>query len=120
MPSRAFEGELGVKEPVQEPEGFWNPADFTADGSISMLANMGSLPGYLSTLAGSKFADGPNGLAEISKVSPLGWAQRFAFGGFVEHSGSIASYRYAGTPGDYGLKFLAASDPTENARKQSS
>ena len=90
---RAFEGELGVQEPV----GFWDPAGVTADGSIanfkrhrsselrhgriSMLATMGYItpeltgkfPGYLSTSAGSKFADGPNGLAETSKVSPLGW-----------------------------------------------
>ena len=52
-PLRAFENELGVQEPV----GFWDPAGFTADGSvenfkrrrqtelkhgrISMLATMG-------------------------------------------------------------------------------
>ncbi|CAE7177640.1 unnamed protein product [Symbiodinium microadriaticum] len=85
---KAFESELGVQDPV----GFWDPAGFTADGSvenfkrrrqtelkhgrISMLATMGYItpeitgkfPGYLSPSAGLKFADVPNGLAAISKV----------------------------------------------------
>jgi len=81
----AFESELGVQDPV----GFWDPAGFTADGSVenfarrrqtelkhgrvSMLATMGyitpeitgKLPGYLSPSAGLKFADGPNGPESI-------------------------------------------------------
>ena len=91
-PLRAFENELGVQAPV----GFWDPAGFTADGSvenfkrrrqtelkhgrISMLATMGYItpeitgkfPGYLSPSAGLKFADVPNGLAAISKVPAAG------------------------------------------------
>merc|ERR1719298_130670 len=94
-PLRAFESELGVQEPV----GFWDPLGFTADGDVAsfkrrrsveikhgricMLATMGyitpeitgKLPGYLSPSAGLKFADIPNGLAAISKVPTVGWAQ---------------------------------------------
>ncbi|CAK9099696.1 Caroteno-chlorophyll a-c-binding protein (Fragment), partial [Durusdinium trenchii] len=95
----AFENELGVQAPV----GFWDPAGFTADGSvenfkrrrqtelkhgrISMLATMGyitpeitgKLPGYLSPSAGLKFADVPNGLAAVSKVPAAGWGQILAY-----------------------------------------
>merc|ERR1712232_1090821 len=98
-PLRAFESELGVQAPV----GFWDPAGFTADGSvenfarrrqtelkhgrISMLATMGyitpeitgKLPGYLSPSAGLKFDDIPNGLAAISKVPSAGWLQIIAY-----------------------------------------
>merc|ERR1719316_1281640 len=89
-PLRAFENELGVQAPV----GFWDPAGFTADGSvenfarrrqtelkhgrISMLATMGYIvpeyarwPGYLAPNSGIKFTDVPNGLGALSKV-PLG------------------------------------------------
>merc|ERR1711939_1266720 len=105
-PLRAFENELGVQPPV----GFWDPLGFTADGSqndfkrrrsveikhgrISMLACIGYIvpelsgkfPGYLSPSAGLKFADIPNGLAAVSKVPTLGWAQIAAYFGFCELS----------------------------------
>merc|ERR1712139_584833 len=119
-PLRAFESELGVQEPV----GFWDPLGFTADGDVAsfkrrrsveikhgricMLATMGymtpeitgKLPGYLSPSAGLRFADIPNGLAAISKVPTLGWAQIAAYFGFCEFSGGFEDYK-TGTPGDY-------------------
>merc|ERR1712066_1101481 len=91
-PLRAFENELGVQAPV----GFWDPAGFTADGSvedfkrrrateikhgrISMLATMGYItpeitgkfPGYLSKSMDIKFADIPNVLAAVSKIPTAG------------------------------------------------
>merc|ERR1712054_270150 len=136
-PLRAFENELGVQAPV----GFWDPAGFTADGSvenfarrrqteikhsrISMLACMGyltpeitgKLPGYLSPSAGLKFEDIPNGLGAISKVPALGWAQIVAYFGFVEIRGGFADYKEGGTPGDYGWKLLTSADPVEKTRK---
>merc|ERR1711971_661360 len=135
-PLRAFESELGVQAPV----GFWDPAGFTADGStenfarrrqtelkhgrISMLATMGyitpeitgKLPGYLSPSAGLKFDDIPNGLAAVSKVPTLGWAQIAAYFGFCEFSGGFADYK-TGTPGDYGFKVLTSADPAEKTKK---
>jgi len=137
-PLRAFENELGVQEPV----GFWDPAGFTADGDvanfkrrrsvelkhgrISMLATMGyitpevtgKLPGYLSPSAGLKFADIPNGLAAISKVPSLGWAQIAAYFGFVEFAGGFSDYK-TGTPGDYGFKVLTSPDAAEKTKKLS-
>merc|ERR1711972_1081198 len=137
-PLRAFESELGVQDPV----GFWDPAGFTADGSvenfarrrqteikhgrISMLATMGyitpeitgKLPGYLSPSAGLKFADIPNGLAAISKVPAAGWAQIVAYFGFCEFSGGFEDYK-SGTPGDYGWKTLTSDDPAEKTKKLS-
>merc|ERR1712003_254891 len=135
-PLRAFENELGVQAPV----GFWDPAGFTADGNVenfqrrrqtelkhgrvSMLATMGyitpeitgKLPGYLSPSAGVKFADIPNGLAAVSKVPTLGWAQIAAYFGFCEFSGGFEDYK-TGTPGDYGFKVLTSSDPAEKTKK---
>merc|ERR1712139_650563 len=117
-PLRAFESELGVQEPV----GFWDPLGFTADGDVSafkrrrsvelkhgricMMACMGyitpeitgKIPGYLSPSAGLKFEDIPNGLAAISKVPTLGWAQIAAYFGFCEFSGGFEDYT-TGTPG---------------------
>merc|ERR1719219_2719350 len=108
-PLRAFENELGVQDPV----GFWDPVGFVKDGDvetfkqyrtvelkhgrISMLATIGyitpevagKLPGSLSPSAGLKFADIPNGLAAISKVPTLGWAQIAAYFGFCEFSGGL-------------------------------
>merc|ERR1712007_126633 len=78
----------------------------------------GKLPGYLSPSAGLKFADVPNGLAAISKVPALGWAQIAAYFGFVEFSGGFEDYR-SGTPGDYGFKVLTSSDPAEKTKKLS-
>merc|ERR1712087_411492 len=135
-PLRAFENELGVQDPV----GLWDPAGFTADGSVenfarrrqtelkhgrvSMLATMGyitpeitgKIPGFLSPSAGLKFADIPNGLAAISKVPTLGWAQIVAYFGFCEFSGGFEDYK-SGTPGDYGWKVLTSEDPAEKTKK---
>merc|ERR1719183_3137293 len=137
-PLRAFESELGV----QEPAGFWDPLGFTADGDVAsfkrrrsaeikhgricMLATMGyitpeitgKLPGYLSPSAGLKFEDIPNGLAAISKVPSLGWAQIVAYFGFCEFSGGFEDYK-TGTPGDYGWKTLTSDDPAEKTKKLS-
>merc|ERR1712007_114576 len=78
----------------------------------------GKLPGYLSPSAGLKFADIPNGLAAISKVPTLGWAQIAAYFGFVEFSGGFDDYK-SGTPGDYGFKVLTSDDPAEKTKKLS-
>merc|ERR1711959_276423 len=117
-PLRAFENELGVQAPV----GFWDPAGLADDGNaedfrrrrateikhgrLSMIATIGymtpeitgKLPGYLSPSAGLKFEDIPNGLAAISKVPTLGWAQIAAYFGFCEFSGGFEDYK-TGTPG---------------------
>merc|ERR1712119_273952 len=135
-PLRAFESELGVQEPV----GFWDPLGFTADGDVAsfkrrrsveikhgricMLATMGyitpeltgKIPGYLSPSSGLKFADIPNGLAAISKVPALGWAQIVAYAGFCELSAGSDDWK-TGTPGDYGFKVLTSSDPAEKTKK---
>merc|ERR1712224_1026561 len=135
-PLRAFESELGVQEPV----GFWAPLGFTADGDVAsfkrrrsveikhgricMLATMGyitpeitgKLPGYLSPSAGLKFADIPNGLAAVSKVPTLGWAQIAAYFGFCEFSGGFEDYK-TGTPGDYGWRVLTSPDESEKTKK---
>ncbi|CAL1141912.1 unnamed protein product [Cladocopium goreaui] len=135
-PLRAFENELGVQAPV----GFWDPAGFTADGSvedfkrrrateikhgrISMLATMGYItpeitgkfPGYLSPSAGLKFADVPNGLAAISKVPAAGWGQILAYMAFCE----VSQEQTPGTDayaGDFGFKVLTAADPAEKTKK---
>merc|ERR1712224_330794 len=137
-PLRAFESELGVQEPV----GFWDPLGFTADGDVAsfkrrrsvelkhgricMLATMGyitpeitgKLPGALSPSAGLKFADIPNGLAAISKVPTLGWAQIAAYFGFCEFSGGFEDHK-SGTPGDYGFKVLTSPDESEKTKKLS-
>ena len=137
-PLRAFENELGVQEPV----GFWDPAGFTADGSvenfkrrrqtelkhgrISMLATMGYItpeitgkfPGYLSPSAGLKFADVPNGLAAISKVPAAGWGQILAYMAFCEVS-QDQSAGTAAAAGDFGWKVLTSSDPAEKTKKLS-
>merc|ERR1712056_141663 len=98
-------GELGVQAPV----GFWDPLGLSSDGDravfkrrreteikhgrVSMLATMGyitpeltgKLPGYLSPSMGLKFADVPSGLAAISEVPALGWAQVVAYCFFCEY-----------------------------------
>merc|ERR1719277_2146186 len=135
-PLRAFENELGVQDPV----GFWDPLGFTEDGDlssfkrrrtvelkhgrISMLATMGYItpeitgkfPGYLSQSAGLKFADVPTGLAAISKVPAIGWAQVVAYCGFCELSAGSDDWK-TGTPGDYGWKVLTSDDPAEKEKK---
>ena len=79
----------------------------------------GKFPGFLSNSAGLKFADVPNGLAAISKVPALGWAQIFAYGGFVELSKGSDGQGVTGTPGDFGFKVLTSSDPAELKKKLS-
>merc|ERR1711988_1313731 len=117
-----------------------DPLGFTADGDIAsfkrrrsvelkhgricMLATMGyitpeitgKIPGYLSPSAGLKFEDIPNGLAAISKVPTVGWAQIAAYFGFCEFSGGFEDYK-SGTPGDYGWKVLTSDDPAEKQKK---
>merc|ERR1712071_44920 len=93
-------------------------------GRVRMLATMGyitpeitgKLPGYLSPSGGLKFADIPNGLAAISKVPALGWAQIVAYGGVVEFSGGFEDYK-SGTPGDYGWKVITSGYMTERTKK---
>merc|ERR1719486_1772240 len=135
---KAFENELGVQGPV----GFWDPVGFTADGDVAafkrrrsvelkhgricMLATMGyitpeitgKIPGYLSPSAGLKFEDIPNGLAAISKVPTLGWAQIVAYAGFCELSAGSDDWK-TGTPGDYGFKVLTSGDAAEKTKKLS-
>ena len=128
---------------MQPPVGFWDPVGFTADGNadvfarrrqteikhgrISMLATMGYMtpeitgkfPGYLSPSLGLKFADVPNGLAAISKVPVLGWAQILAYMGFCE----VSKPQSPGTPGaagDFGWKVLTSTDPEEKKKKLAS
>jgi len=91
-----------------------------------MLATMGYItpevtgkfPGYISNSLGLKFSDIPNGLAAISKVPALGWAQVVAYCGFCELSAGSDDWK-TGTPGDYGFKVLTSSDPAEKTKKLS-
>merc|ERR1712176_1507565 len=132
---RAFENELGVQAPV----GFWDPVGFTLDGSVenfqrrrqtelkhgrvSMLACMGYMtpeitgkfPGYLSPSTGLKFADVPNGLAAISKVPGVGWAQIFLYCAYCELSQDQTAG--AGADGDFGFKAITSSDPATLTKK---
>mmetsp|Transcript_66497 Transcript_66497/g.194584 ORF Transcript_66497/g.194584 Transcript_66497/m.194584 type:complete len:277 (-) Transcript_66497:136-966(-) len=133
----AFENELGVQAPV----GFWDPLGLSSDGDVavfkrrreteikhgrvSMLATMGyitpeltgKLPGYLSPSMGLKFEDVPNGLAAISKVPALGWAQIVAYGFFCEYSNGYGENSPA--PGDCGFKPpLLATDDSELKTKR--
>jgi len=135
---RAFESELGVQAPV----GFWDPAGYTADGSlenfarrrqtelkhgrISMLATMGYITpeitgkfsGFLSPSKGLKFDDIPNGLAAVSKVPASGWAQIIAYCAYCE----VSQDQSPGTPaskGEFGFTLLTASDPAEKTKKLS-
>uniref|UniRef100_A0A6T9APJ3 Uncharacterized protein n=1 Tax=Pyrodinium bahamense TaxID=73915 RepID=A0A6T9APJ3_9DINO len=117
-PLRAFESELGVQAPV----GFFDPLGLSKDGDVevfkrrreaelkhgrvAMFAAMGFIvpeyvrfPGELSPSLGLKFADVPNGLAAISKVPFLGWAQWFVFCGLVDFGLYRADPSRA--PGDY-------------------
>merc|ERR1711884_571641 len=138
-PLRTFENELGV----QAPTGFWDPVGFTADGDvaafkrrrsvelkhgrISMLATMGYItpevagkpPGSLSPSAGLKFADIPNGLAAISKVPTLGWAQIFMWCAYAEITNG---YEWdTKEPGNVGWNppLLVSSDPETRKRRLS-
>merc|ERR1712050_277004 len=111
-PLRAFENELGVQAPV----GFWDPADFCADGDkanfqrrraveikhgrVAMYACIGyfvpeytRFAGDLSPSLGIKFSDVPNGLGALSVVPLAGWLQIVAFCGFIENTGFTFTQR---------------------------
>merc|ERR1711897_89258 len=114
---KAFENELGVQAPV----GFWDPLGLAKDGDvdsfkrrretelkhgrISMLASIGFIvpeyfrwPGFLSPKSGLSFEDVLNGLAAVSKVPSLGWAQIVATLGTYE----LLIYKpNKGEPGNY-------------------
>merc|ERR1712032_1573813 len=117
-PLRAFESELGVQPPV----GFWDPAGYSKDGDadafrrrrmtevkhgrVSMIACIGYIvpeyfkwPGYCSPSSGLAFTDVPNGLAALSKISAVGWAQVFLFAGLVD-TGYFAQ-EDSRAPGDF-------------------
>merc|ERR1712183_999551 len=66
--------------------------------------------------SGLKFADIPNGLAAISKVPALGWAQIVAYAGFCALSAGSDDWK-TGTPGDYGFKVLTSADAAEKQNK---
>merc|ERR1712087_246851 len=95
-------------------------------GRISMLATMGYItpeltgkfPGYLSPSMGLKFADIPNGLAALSKVPAIGWAQIIGYMAFCELS-QDQSPGTAAAAGDFGFKVLTSSDPAEKTKKLS-
>merc|ERR1712039_1084958 len=111
-PLRAFENELGVQPPV----GFWDPLEFTKDGSrenflrrraveikhgrVAMYACIGyfvpeytKFSGYLSPSMGIKFSDVPNGLGALSVVPLAGWLQIIAFCGLIENTGFTFTQR---------------------------
>lgn len=127
--------ELGIQAPAR----FWDPMGLSANkdeatfkrrratelkhGRVSMIACIGYIvpeyfrwPGYLSPSQDLKFTDVPNGLAALSKVPLLGWAQIVIFAGMCEASGLNNGRRasigwnkdasMAGEPGNYGLGFL--------------
>jgi len=121
------EAELGIQAPVR----FWDPAGFCNDGDeakfkrrrvvevkhgrVSMLACIGYIvpeyvrfPGYLSPSEDLKFADVPSGLAALSKVPVLGWAQIFLFAGAIETGALPFIKKNPNDPTDLGLGFLGA------------
>merc|ERR1711879_567970 len=137
-PLRAFEGELGVQDPV----GFWDPLGLSSDGDaavfarrrsveikhgrICMLATIGYIvpyyfkwPGFLSPERGIQFEDVPNGLAAVSKVPGLGWVQIVATLGIYE---LFINKPVGDEPGNYGkgrlgLGFLGpVNDPDSRTR----
>mmetsp|Transcript_21303 Transcript_21303/g.67323 ORF Transcript_21303/g.67323 Transcript_21303/m.67323 type:complete len:403 (-) Transcript_21303:134-1342(-) len=120
-PKNGFEGLVGDQPPL----GLWDPLGFTKDGDVdkfkkrreveikhgrvSMFATIGYIvpeyvkfPGYLSPSSDLKFEDVPNGLKAFSVVPVAGWAQIFAFIGFIE---LVYNTPY-GEPGNYGKGFL--------------
>jgi hypothetical protein len=98
------EDQLGVLKPV----GFFDPLKLSKGiteekflrwrtveikhGRVCMMAflgfiwqqGVGHLPGYLSNSEGIKFSDVPNGVAAITAVPALGWAQILWFVGLIE------------------------------------
>ena len=49
----------------------------------------------------------------------LGWAQIFAYCGFVEYSSGFSKDITEGRPGELGWKVLTSSDPAEKTKKLS-
>merc|ERR1719277_625563 len=112
-----FEGNIGDQAPLE----FWDPLGFSKDGDVekflrrreveikhgrvSMLATIGYIvpeyykfPGMISPSQGLSFEDVPNGLGALSKVPAAGFAQIFAFAGFLE----LSYNKPSGEPGNYG------------------
>ena len=78
--------------------------------------------GYCSPSMDLKFANIPNGLKALSVVPAAGWAQMFAFAGFIE----LAVNKPTSEPGNYGKGFLglgtlglgsSIQDPSLRAKK---
>eukprot|EP00593_Proboscia_inermis_P001737 CAMPEP_0171295568 /NCGR_PEP_ID=MMETSP0816-20121228/4166_1 /TAXON_ID=420281 /ORGANISM="Proboscia inermis, Strain CCAP1064/1" /LENGTH=199 /DNA_ID=CAMNT_0011768319 /DNA_START=33 /DNA_END=632 /DNA_ORIENTATION=- len=116
----AFEGELGVQEPL----GFWDPLGLLEDadqerfdrlryveikhGRIAMLAFLGNiitragikLPGSID-LSGDTFEAIPNGWAAINAIPESGLIQLVAFIGFLELSVMKDVTDSAEFPGDF-------------------
>merc|ERR1712154_374569 len=78
----------------------------------------GKWPGYLSPSMNLKFNDVPNGLAALSKVPALGWAQMIGYAAFCEISSDQAPGS-SGAKGDFGWKLLTAEDPDAKTKKLS-
>merc|ERR1719217_1621920 len=90
-PLRAFENELGVQAPV----GFWDPAGFTADGSVENFARRRQTE------------------LKHGRISMLATV---AYAAFCE----LSQDQSAGTPaaaGDFNFKVLTSSDPAEKQKK---
>jgi len=109
-PVMGLESELGATGPLlpywdplglgqkATPEKFarWRAVELK-HGRIAMAATTGYItqevlrwPGYLSTSAGVKFADIPNGIKGLAAVPPLGLAQIVLFIGLME----VVTWRY--------------------------
>merc|ERR1740129_2150982 len=120
-PLNGFEGLPGDQAPL----GLWDPLGFAKDGDVekfkkrreveikhgrvSMIATIGYIvpeyvkfPGYLSPSEGIAFEDVPNGLAALSKVPAVGWAQIVGFVGFLE----LVYNQPYGEPGNYGKGYF--------------
>lgn len=139
----ALKDELGAIGPL----GYWDPLGmgkarpdkFTRwraveikHGRIAMMATTGYIaqsclrwPGYLSTSAGIKFADLPNGILALKSVPPLGLFQILAFIGLMETQtwrfldgswpGEVPKDKAPGdVAGDFWVRY---SDPEEKAYK---
>ena len=114
--SMSYENEVGVIAPT----GFWDPCRLSAEidqetfdayrtselkhGRVCMLAVCGYVapeiwrwPGEIAP--GLKFADVPNGVAALSAIPSLGWAQIFFLIGAVDYWGFVGNYEIGKLPG---------------------
>jgi Chlorophyll A-B binding protein len=105
----SYENELGVIEPT----GFFDPLGLSKDidqetfdayraaelkhGRVAQLAVIGYVaaevfrwPGEIAP--GLKFADIPNGVAALTAIPSLGWAQMFFFIGAVDYYGFLGDF----------------------------